>query len=92
MKAARKVGDAKKHECTFTQRSPELPFNFLRSKTRILGLIRSDQSIMLCVCSQSQHYLRTLVPHLPLCPKIYSKSPYEFFQDERIRRKGVLER
>ena len=40
MKAARKVGDAKKHECTFHHCSQETSSDLLDSETRVLGLIR----------------------------------------------------
>ena len=62
MKAARKVGDAKKHECTFTHCSRNSPSDPPHSKTRVLGLIMSNASVILCVCRHSQYSFRTPVP------------------------------
>jgi len=90
MKAARKVGDAKKHECTFHHLSQKTSSDPLHSKTRVLGLIRSNPLVVFCVYSHPQHRLRTPVPCLPLYPKVYSKIPYESFS--KPRRKGVNER
>ena len=47
MKAARKVGDAKKHECTFLPSPPPQRkfYDPIRSKTRVHGLIRSSPSV-----------------------------------------------
>ena len=90
MKAARKVGDAKKHECAFHHRSQKACFDPLHSKTRVLGLIRSNPFVVLCVFSHPQHRLRTMVPCIPLCPRIYSIIPYELFP--KARREGVRER
>ena len=87
MKAARKVGDAKKHECTFHHRSQETSSDLLHSKTRVLSLIR----VIHLQHSHSQHHrLRTVVPCLPLYPKVYSKSTYESFP--KARRKGINRR
>ena len=65
MKAARKVGDAKKHECTFARRSSKSPSDLPHSKARVHGLIETSPFVMLCVCSHSQnrfHVLSTAVP------------------------------
>ena len=51
MKAARKVGDAKKHECTLHHLSQKTSSDPLRSKTRVLGLIRSNPLVVLCIHS-----------------------------------------
>ena len=42
MKAARKVGDAKKHECTFVHLPHNRVSDPLHSKTRVFGLIRGN--------------------------------------------------
>jgi len=85
MKATRKVGDAKKHECTFASRSRKSSSEPPHSKTRVHGLIRSNPPVMFCVRSRPQHDFRTPVVCFPPCPMIYPKSPYE----SSVRRKGV---
>ena len=87
MKAARKVGDAKKHECALSHHSPKISSHPLHSETRVHGLIRSNTFVMLCVCSHPQHCFRIPVLRLLPHPKIYSKCPYVSFP--RVRRKGV---
>ena len=59
MKAARKVGDAKKHECAFPQYSTQISSNPLRSEARVLGLIGSSPPVILYACSLSQQRFRT---------------------------------
>ena len=65
MKAARKVGDAKKHECTSANQSLKLSSDPLHSKTRVHGLIRSNPPVMPFVCSHSQHRVHTLSSDVP---------------------------
>lgn len=58
MKAARKVGDAKKHECMFPHHPPKASSDPPRSKTRIHGLIRNSLSVIPCVFASSSSVLR----------------------------------
>lgn len=76
MKASRKVGDAKKHECTFAHRPQNSSSDTPCSKTRVLGLIRSSPSITLCVVSHSQHcFLHPIVLPSAVSKDLFKVSP-----------------
>lgn len=83
MKAARKVGDAKKHECTFTCRPHEPSSDPLYSKTRVHGLIRSNPPVMLCVRSHSQHDFRPPV----LCFRFTQRSIQKVHGNRRQKKR-----
>ena len=68
MKAARKVGDAKKHECTFLH-PPKDFFSSLCSKTRVFGLIRSSPTV----------FARVYLILASVVPKDLFKSPERLF-------------
>ena len=83
MKAARKVGDAKKHECRSAHHSQNSSSDPLHSKTRVHGLIRSSPSVLLCVCSYSQHRFHTPVS----CPRRFiQKTRMNYFPSQKFKR------